>query len=76
MAAINPPKESKDEKRDVFSDNNNPVAMLKPSPTEIVNLNLSVSNDIKIEYKVFCAQLGKSMNSVFSEMFDEYKRKF
>ncbi len=48
----------------------------KPSPVETVNLNLAVSNRLKIDYKTFCVQQGRNMNDVFEEMFQEYKNKY
>lgn len=80
MATITPPKKSS---KIANSDNDNPnienkkaIALSKPSPTETVNLNLTVPNSLKMEYKVFCALQGKNMNTVFEEMFHEYKTKF
>lgn len=82
MATITPPKSKSIEKN---NDNiipeikvkQKPTSVLnKPSPTETVNLNLTVSNSLKVEYKVFCALQGKNMNTIFEEMFNEYKSKF
>lgn len=79
MATITPPKKNLD-KKDNLVDKKIGVppskALAKPSPTESVNLNLTVPNSLKIEYKTFCAQQGRTMNSIFEEMFNEYKTKF
>ncbi len=82
MATITPPKITTPQKNndnvvsEVKTKSKSSSALNKPSPTETVNLNLTVSNSLKMEYKVFCALQGKNMNAIFEEMFNEYKTKF
>ncbi len=81
MVTINPPKNQINKASLTKNKNNGKevktvFSTSKPSPTETVNLNLAVSNSLKIDYKTFCVQQGKNMNEIFEEMYDEYKSKF
>ncbi len=74
MAEIKPPPKkasSKAGKQEVVR----LKATAKPSPVKTVNLNIGVPNSIKINYKSFCAQQGRTMGDIFQEMFKEYKDK-
>ncbi len=73
MANIAPPskKANSAEKKEKVVELN---ATEKPSPVAIKPIQLKVPEGKKNEFKAYAATKGRSMNDLFLEMFEEYKK--
>lgn len=46
----------------------------QPSPTSIVPIQLKIPEMKRNEFKAYAALRGRAMNTLFLEMFEEYKK--
>lgn len=70
MANIPPPK-----KVAIVEDLKPKAATEQTPPDSIAPLQVKIPEHVKNEFKAFAAMRGKSMNTLFVEMFEEYKQK-
>ena len=79
---MNPPKKTQTEERDPNTvDIEEAIAKAKPKaateqtpPDAIKPLQLKIPEGKKNEFKAYSAMRGKSMNALFLDMFEEYKK--
>ena len=73
MAKMSPPPEKKIVAKEAI----NKIASLAPTeqapPDVIKPLQLKIPESKKNEFKAYAAMRGRSMNSLFLEMFEKYK---
>jgi len=74
MANISPPKKKKGAAKKVST--LQPMAATEQMPPDaIAPLQLKIPSSSKNEFKAYAAMQGKSMNTLFLEMFAEHKER-
>jgi len=79
MANLAPPKNKVNKVKEQISSTVAKAAPKAPTeqspPSAIVPLQLKIPESAKKEFKAYAALRGQPMNSLFLEMFEEYKNK-
>ena len=73
MAILTPPQKKTKNKKSTFVTPKSNKATEQSPPSTIKPIQLKIPENKKNEFKAYAAIRGRSMNTLFLEMFEEYK---